>query len=854
MEIKTEENKGVENKAMMCTDSPQSDDKPCLKTENENGLSQPKIGSMEISNKENSGVENKPMMCTDSPQSDDKPSFKTENVNGSSQPLDKDKEISYEDIYKNINKKSVICNDTDIPRNSEKECSRSNTYSEAEKSDFECISRHKFSLTDSPITGIESQDLSTHQCLPSDIECLIYGLAYNKTSSVQQLQEFTPSKAVFNKSTAAFLASDKGIQNYSNIGCMRDRNSWDKKKGCYDNQAMWKNKLSQMNPKISNEIGLSYRHTNHCIKATVGTGVNLVGVDNLTIMSITGHRIMKLLESYVAGQSDAQRCAISLILQGVATPSIANCNESKGFSCQLVNGSTSLSKNSLSDMNIFPNATISSWIKRVLRHEIWDASVTSLFNHLTEETEFQFEHESSHSGDKLSSITFPQGVPKPVLEQEPVLESEPEQALEPEPVVEQERDLEPEPVVKQEQALEPEPVVEQEQGLQLEPVEEPEQALEPEPVVEQEQALELEPVVEQEQALEPEPMVELEQALQPEPVVEQEQALEPEPVVELEQALEPDLEPVEEPEKALESEPVVEPEQSSEPEPVVKPEQSLEPEPVVEPEQALEPEPVVEPEQALESDPVVEPEQVLESETMVEPEQAIESEPVVEPEQAIEPEQALEPEPVVEPESPLKKAKFKEMPSGKHIDMLAQARVEETTKQQTHWGLRFLRGFFKRAWLSWILRVLVFLCVLANHVYSDSANCTMQMCDTGPNNLRLDRGLSELFQATVNMKPFSPKLEVTPLDRNSSKRFIVRIQSGREYPYYDPHSKLMVYNQTVTFDITLSNPKLYHLCNECGVLAEEKLTVKKIFCWASFKNKGKTICFHTDNLPPFQTW
>ncbi|CAC5410211.1 unnamed protein product [Mytilus coruscus] len=78
--------------------------------------------------------------------------------------------------------------------------------------------------------------------------------------------------------------------------------------------------------------------------------------------------------------------------------------------------------------------------KRVFRHEICDASVTSMFNRLTEETIFQFEHESSQSDDELSSITFTQGVPGPVVEPEPVLE--PEQALEPEPV------LEPEPPLK----------------------------------------------------------------------------------------------------------------------------------------------------------------------------------------------------------------------------------------------------------------------------------------------------------------------------------------------------------------------------------------------------------------------
>ncbi|VDI49286.1 Hypothetical predicted protein [Mytilus galloprovincialis] len=33
------------------------------------------------------------------------------------------------------------------------------------------------------------------------------------------------------------------------------------------------------------------------------------------------------------------------------------------------------------------------------------------------------------------------------------------------------------------------------------------------------------------------------------------------------------------------------------------------------------------------------------------------------------------------------------MPSREHIDMLAQARVEETTKQQTDWGVRLFRGW-----------------------------------------------------------------------------------------------------------------------------------------------------------------
>ncbi|VDI02250.1 Hypothetical predicted protein [Mytilus galloprovincialis] len=88
------------------------------------------------------------------------------------------------------------------------------------------------------------------------------------------------------------------------------------------------------------------------------------------------------------------------------------------------------------------------------------------------------------------------------------------------------------------------------------------------------------------------------------------------------------------------------------------------------------------------SEPVEEPQPRLEPEPVEEPQ------PRLEPEQASEqPEQALEPELALDPEPPLKKPRFKEMPSREHIDMLAQARVEETTKQQTDWGVRLFRGW-----------------------------------------------------------------------------------------------------------------------------------------------------------------
>ena len=96
--------------------------------------------------------------------------------------------------------------------------------------------------------------------------------------------------------------------------------------------------------------------------------------------------------------------------------------------------------------------------------------------------------------------------------------------------------------------------------------------------------------------------------------------------------------------------------------------------------------------------------------------------------------------------------------------------------------------------------------------------------------------------------------EGPPPDRMSSKSFIVKIQTGKEYGHYDPYKKLVLYDQSVTLDIQFSSPVLYHLANECGVLAGTKWTTKQIFCWAYFKNRGSVLCIQTDNLPPFQTW
>ncbi|CAC5360147.1 unnamed protein product [Mytilus coruscus] len=144
------------------------------------------------------------------------------------------------------------------------------------------------------------------------------------------------------------------------------------------------------------------------------------------------------------------------------------------------------------------------------------------------------------------------------------------------------------------------------------------------------------------------------------------------------------------------------------------------------------------------------------------------------------------------------------------------------------------------------------MCKLLNSSYV----VEVPMSEIEPNNLGAPPGNNK--PNMLNIRTFNPKLKGilkgTPPDRRSCKRFIVKIQSGKEYEFYHPNKKLIVYDQTVKLDIQFSNQTLYHLCMECGVLAGEKLTTKKIFCWASFKNNGKTLCFHTDNLPKFQTW
>ena len=74
------------------------------------------------------------------------------------------------------------------------------------------------------------------------------------------------------------------------------------------------NQLYDFMPRLSAEAGLSKRYTNHCIRAMVATNLCDAGVSNIGIMSVTGHRNVQSLNTYIK-PSDSERRAISSILR-----------------------------------------------------------------------------------------------------------------------------------------------------------------------------------------------------------------------------------------------------------------------------------------------------------------------------------------------------------------------------------------------------------------------------------------------------------------------------------------------------------------------------------------------------------
>ena len=83
------------------------------------------------------------------------------------------------------------------------------------------------------------------------------------------------------------------------------------------------NKLASWMTRMSKSANLSKSYTNHCIGATV---LNRQGVDLLKIMSVTGHRNVTSLESYINEPTDNERRTLSTALQCGTIPSSSISN------------------------------------------------------------------------------------------------------------------------------------------------------------------------------------------------------------------------------------------------------------------------------------------------------------------------------------------------------------------------------------------------------------------------------------------------------------------------------------------------------------------------------------------------
>ena len=90
-------------------------------------------------------------------------------------------------------------------------------------------------------------------------------------------------------------------------------------------------------------------------------------------------------------------------------------------------------------------------------------------------------------------------------------------------------------------------------------------------------------------------------------------------------------------------------------------------------------------------------------------------------------------------------------------------------------------------------------------------------------------------------------------NRYSTKRFIVKIQFD-EYSVYHPNIGLSVYDQSAHMYVTFKSETIFHIVVQCGVLGSTKGTSKKIFCYASFEDKGKKLRIYLDELAPYQEW
>ena len=141
-----------------------------------------------------------------------------------------------------------------------------------------------------------------------------------------------------------------------------------KKNVWYVAQPIGKNKICAWMGHLSISAGLSKRYINHYIRATVATGLKHKGIYLLSIMSVTGHRNVKSLDSYIQAPPDSDRRRISSALQNLGQndesplTSVTSVPSNTDYTHDVSVSSAqtlNVTRNPLSAMNMFQNATIS---------------------------------------------------------------------------------------------------------------------------------------------------------------------------------------------------------------------------------------------------------------------------------------------------------------------------------------------------------------------------------------------------------------------------------------------------------------------------------------------------------------
>ena len=90
-------------------------------------------------------------------------------------------------------------------------------------------------------------------------------------------------------------------------------------------------------------------------------------------------------------------------------------------------------------------------------------------------------------------------------------------------------------------------------------------------------------------------------------------------------------------------------------------------------------------------------------------------------------------------------------------------------------------------------------------------------------------------------------------DRNSCKRFIVKIQTYALNSH--PLQLLRVYDKSLTIKCDIQSRDIFNVVMECGVLVQLiKMTTKKCFFWAMFAESGRKLTIFLDHLAPYQEW